>query len=300
MEGLPREIISASPTESAPHSKEWRRIIRVMASRKVVVFGSSIILVLTMVALFASLIAPCDPYKQNLRRRLEAPSRAHLLGTDALGRDELSRVIYGTRVSLQVGIVAVGTAAVIGLALGLLAGYFGGFVNTIIMRFIDALMAIPPIVLALTFAALLGGGLTNVMISVGIAMVPVYCRLMCGQVLSIKENDYVMAGRVFGASDLRVMLLYLLPNCFPPLIVLITLNMGQAILIEAGLSFLGLGIAPPGAAWGFMVSEGYRYLYTDPILSFAPGICIMLVVFSFNMVGDGLRDALDPRLRGVL
>lgn len=287
-------------TETLPRSSEWRRFIGVLASRNVVKFGAAVIVALIMVAIFASIIAPCDPYAQNLKRRLEQPSLEHLLGTDSLGRDELSRGIYGTRNSLQVGVVAVGTAAVVGLLLGLLAGYFGGWINTIIMRFTDALMSIPPIVLALAFAAALGGGLVNIMISVGIAMVPVYCRLMCGQVLSIKQSDYIVAGHVFGASHMRIMVQHLLPNCFPPLIVLITLNLGQAILIEAGLSFLGIGIAPPGAAWGSMVSDGYRYLYTNPILSFAPGLCIMLVVFSFNMVGDGLRDALDPRLRGVI
>jgi peptide/nickel transport system permease protein len=290
----------AGAIESLPPINEWRRFIRVLAGRKLVLFGVAVIAALLVLALFSSLIAPYDPYKQNLKRHLDQPSWEHWLGTDALGRDELSRIIFGTRISLQVGIVAVGTAAVAGLAMGLLAGYFGGWINTIIMRFIDALMAIPPIMLALAFAALLGGGLTNVMISVGISMVPVYCRLMCGQVLSVKQNDYILAGRVLGAGNLRIMLNHILPNCFPPLIVLITLNMGQAILIEAGLSFLGLGIAPPGAAWGSMINDGYRYLSTNPILSFSPGLCIMLVVFSFNMVGDGLRDALDPRLRGVL
>jgi ABC-type dipeptide/oligopeptide/nickel transport system permease subunit len=146
----------------------------------------------------------------------------------------------------------------------------------------------------------LGGGLTNLMISVGIAMLPVYCRLTCGMVLSTKENDYILAERSMGAGHLRIMLVHILPNIFPPLIVQMTLNMGQAILIEASLSFLGIGIAPPGAAWGAMVKDGYRYLLTNPILSFAPGLAIMLTVFSFNMVGDGLRDALDPRLRGKI
>jgi peptide/nickel transport system permease protein len=168
------------------------------------------------------------------------------------------------------------------------------------MRFIDALMTFPMILLALIFASLLGGGLKNVMIALGISLLPGYARIMCGQVLSVKETDYIIAEHALGARNLRVMLRHILPNCFPPMIVLITLQMGAAILAEAGLSFLGIGIEPPGAAWGAMVNDGYHYLITNPILSFAPGMAIMLVVFSFNMVGDGLRDALDPRLRGVI
>jgi len=265
-----------------------------------VVFAFAVILLLIITALFAPFLAPYDPYDQNLQIRYQQPSTDYWLGTDPLGRDELSRIIFGTRASLQVGLIAVGIAAVIGIALGLLAGYFNGFVNTIIMRLIDTLMAIPPLILALTFAAVLGGGLNSLMISVGIAMVPTYCRLTCSLTLSTKENDYIMAGYAMGASAQRIMLKHLLPNIFPPLIVLITLNMGQAILIEAALSFLGLGIAPPGAAWGSMVKAGYRDLLTNPILSFAPGLCIMLVVMAFNILGDGLRDALDPRLRGKI
>jgi ABC-type dipeptide/oligopeptide/nickel transport system permease subunit len=168
------------------------------------------------------------------------------------------------------------------------------------MRFIDALMAIPPIMLALSIGAALGGGLGNLMISLGIALIPTYARLMCGQVLTVKQSDYVTAGEVIGGNDLRIMMVHIFPNCLPPLIVLITLNLGTAILTEASLSFLGLGIRPPGAAWGSMVNDGYRYLLTNPILSFAPGFCIMLVVLGFNIAGDGLRDALDPRLRGTL
>jgi peptide/nickel transport system permease protein len=279
---------------------EWRRFTRVLSSRKIVVFGVIVIFILIIVAIFAPLIAPNDPYEQKLEHSLAQPSLEYLFGADSLGRDALSRVIFGSRVSLQVGLIAVGTAALIGMTLGLLAGYFGGWTNTIIMRLIDALMAVPPILLALAFAAALGSGLTNLMIAVGIAMVPVYCRLMCGMVLFTKQAEYITAERIIGACNLRIMLLHILPNCFPPLIVMITLSMGEAILIEAGLSFLGLGIAPPGAAWGSMVYDGYRYLLTNPILSFAPGFCIMLVVMSFNLVGDGLRDALDPRLRGIL
>lgn len=285
---------------SAPRYSELQRFFRVLFARKVVVAGTLTILILMVVAVFAPLVAPYDPYKQNLVNALEPPSWKHPFGTDPLGRDVLSRIIFGTRVSLQVGIISVGVAGLVGMTLGLVAGFLGGWINTLIMRFIDALMAIPPIILALAVAAALGGGLGNVMISLGIALVPTYCRLMCGQVLSIKQNDYILAGRVIGSGNLRLMLAHVLPNCFPPLIVLVTLNMGYAILAEAALSFLGIGIAPPGAAWGAMVNAGYRYLLSQPLLSVVPGLCIMLVVLSFNLAGDGLRDALDPRLRGVI
>jgi len=280
--------------------KGLKRFYRTFFGRKVVAFGLVVIVALVITAAFAPFIAPYDPYKQDLDKILQKPSAAHLLGTDTLGRDVLSRIIFGTRTSLLVGIVAIFMAASIGMSLGLVAGYFGGLVYTVIMRLIDALMTFPMILLALTIATVLGGGLKNIIIALGISLVPPYARLMCGQVLTVKQNDYVLAGRAMGAGNLRIMFRHVAPNCFPPLIVLMTMMMGSAILAEAGLSFLGIGIKPPGAAWGAMVSEGYRYLLTTPVLSFAPGIAIMLVVFAFNMVGDGLRDALDPRLRGAL
>jgi peptide/nickel transport system permease protein len=168
------------------------------------------------------------------------------------------------------------------------------------MRFIDALMALPPLLLILAIAAVLGGGIFNVLVAIGIGLLPTYCRLMCGQILTLKESDYITAAKAMGASNLRIMFRHLLPNSFPPLLVLITLNMGTAILMEASLSFLGIGISPPTATWGAMVTSGYRYLLTNPLLSNMPGICILLVVLAFNMVGDGLRDALDPRLRGII
>jgi len=286
--------------ELPPKASEFKRFVRVFFGRKVVIFGTVVILLFLLTAAFAPLIAPYDPYAQNLGKALESPSREHMLGTDPLGRDELSRIIYGTRISLAVGIISVGIAAIIGMALGLFAGYFGKITNTVIMRFIDAMMAIPPIMLALAIAAALGGGLWNVIISLGVALIPTQARLMRGQVLSVKQADYVTAGEVIGASDLRIMTLHIVPNCLPPLIVLITLNLGVAILSEASLSFLGVGIKPPAAAWGAMVNDGYRYLLSNPVLSFAPGFCVMLIVIAFNLVGDGLRDALDPRLRGTL
>ncbi len=291
-----------SPTflEAPPHVSELRRTMRVMFSRKVVIFGVVIIILMVIAAAFAPWLAPYDPYKTSLKEALQPASRAHILGTDSLGRDTLSRIIYGSQTSLMVGLVSIFIAATLGMTLGLIAGYYSGAVNIIIMRFIDSLMAFPMILLALVIASVLGGGLGNVMIAIGIGLTSVYARLMCGQVLSVKENDYILAANASGASNLFIMMRHIVPNCFPPLIVLITMQMGMAILTEAGLSFLGIGISPPGAAWGAMVSDGYKYLLTMPILSFAPGIAIMLVVFAFNMIGDGLRDALDPRLRGTL
>lgn len=295
-----RPAISDIFLEAPPHVSEFRRIIRVMFSRKVVLFGTFVIIVLVIVAVFAPWLAPYDPYQTNLPEALQPPSASHLLGTDSLGRDTLSRIIYGSRTSLTVGVVSIFIAASLGMTLGLLAGYYSGFPNIIIMRFIDSLMSVPMILLALVIASMLGGGLTNVIIAIGISLTAIYGRLMCGQVLTVKECDYVIAARASGASDISIMIKHVLPNCFPPLIVLVTMQMGLAILSEAGLSFLGIGITPPGAAWGAMVSDGYKYLLKSPILSFAPGLAIMLIVFSFNMVGDGLRDALDPRLRGTL
>jgi ABC-type dipeptide/oligopeptide/nickel transport system permease subunit len=271
-----------------------------MFSRWVVVGGTFIILALIATAIFAPLIAPYGSNEQDLNNILAQPSKSHLLGTDELGRDLITRVIYGSRISLLVGAVAVTIAGVIGMGLGLVAGYLGGWTNTIIMRFIDGLLALPPLVLMLAIASVLGGGLINVLIALGIGMMPTYCRLMCGQVITLKESDYITAARVIGANDLRIMFRHLLPNSFPPLFVLITINLGTAIMMEASLSFLGVGITPPTATWGAMVSSGYRFLLTNPIISFTPGIAILLVVLSFNMAGDGLRDALDPRLRGMI
>ena len=297
-------VSSASPEGTAsanpPHYSEVRRILKVMFTRKLVLIGVIIVVLMAFVAVFAHWMAPYSPYETNLKQALQPISSEHLLGTDALGRDLLSRLIYGSRTSLIVGFVSIAIAASLGMTLGMLAGFFGGKVNMIIMRFIDALMAFPMILLALVVASLLGGGLVNIMIAIGIALTSVYARLTCGQVLSIKELDYITASRAAGGKSLFIIMRHIFPNCFPPLIVLVTMQMGSAILAEAGLSYLGVGIAPPGAAWGAMVNDGYKYLLKMPMLSFAPGVAIMLVVFAFNMVGDGLRDALDPRLRGLV
>lgn len=285
---------------NSTRTAKMRRFFRVLFHRKIVLAGAIIILLLFIMAIFAPIISPHDPYAQNLSQALKQPSAEHWLGTDQLGRDVLSRIIYGARVSLLVGFVSVAIAAVIGVFLGMVAGYFGRMIDAFIMRIIDALMSIPPLMLAVAVGAMLGGGLKNVIISLGVSLIPTYARLMRGQVLSVKQSDYVMAGEVIGSNSFRIMFKHVLPNCLSPLIVLMTMNVGVAILAEASLSFLGLGIAPPGAAWGAMVTDGYRYLLSNPLLSLAPGLWIMLVVLAYNIVGDGLRDALDPRLRGTI
>jgi peptide/nickel transport system permease protein len=287
-------------TRVKPRGSSFRRLTRVFLSRGLVTFGIAVILVFIVTAIFAPLIAPYDPYKQDLDSSLLQPEKSHLLGTDILGRDTLSRLIYGSRTAIIVGVLVVGIAAGVGVTLGAIAGYFGKMTFLVIMRIMDALMSMPMILLALVIGSLLGGGLKNVIIALGIALVPGYARMMCGQTLSIKENDYITAAHTLGASNLRIVLRHIIPNGFPPLIVMMTMQLGSTILAEAGLSFLGLGIKPPGAAWGAMISDGYQYILRNPALSFAPGLAVMLVVFSFNMVGDGLRDALDPRLRGLL
>jgi peptide/nickel transport system permease protein len=297
---VPECASSTEISELPPRTSELRHFLRVFMRRKLVVFGAVIIILFLITAAFAPFLAPYGPNYQQLDQVLKSPSKAHLLGTDYVGRDTLSRIIYGSRNSLMVGVVALAIAAIIGMAAGMFAGYFGGWVNIIIMRMVDALMSFPMILLALLISALLGGGLKNVMIAIGVAMIPGYARLMCGMVLSTREADYILAERSLGSGNTRILFGHVLPNCFPPLIVLITIQIGAAILAEAGLSYLGIGITPPAPAWGAMVNDGYKYLMTTPLLCFAPGMAIMLVVFAFNMVGDGLRDALDPRLRGLL
>ncbi len=283
-----------------PRFNELKRFSRVFFGRGLVVFGTIVIIVFLIASVFGGWIAPYDPNLSNLDEDLAPPSTSHLLGTDNIGRDTLSRLIVGARTSLFVGVIALSIAAILGMALGMIAGYFGGIINAFIMRIVDVIMSFPMIVAALLIAGILGGGILNVMIAIGISMIPGYARLMCGMVQSAKEADYVMAEQSLGTSNFRLMLRHILPNCFPPILVMATMNIGVAILSEAGLSYLGIGLRPPAPSWGSMVSYGYAYLTTDPLLSFAPGLCIMAVVFAFNMVGDGLRDALDPRLRGVL
>jgi peptide/nickel transport system permease protein len=294
------ETVERDFSPVAPRVNEFRRFTRVFFSRWLVRIGLVLTILSLILAIFAPLIAPYDPDKENLKQTFMQPSSQHLLGTDSHGRDTLSRVIYGARVSVTVAFGSILLSAILGITLGVAAGYFGGWTYTIIMRFTDAMMAFPSMLFALAISAMLGGGLFNIILALGISLEPSFCRLMCAQVLTVKEREFITAEKSIGSNHLRIIALHVVPNGFPALIVQVSLWMGWAILTEAGLSFLGVGIAPPTASWGNMISEGYRYLVKSPILSFAPGLVCMMTVFGYNMIADGLRDALDPSLRGKL
>jgi peptide/nickel transport system permease protein len=277
-------------------------LLRRIWLRKSAAIGLVGVVIISVVAVFSPLIAPQDPNRQDLFARLQPPNAEHLLGTDNFGRDQLSRLIFGARISLTVGVVAVLIAAALGSLLGLVAGYFGGLVDNLLMRLIDVLMAFPTLLLAIVFLAMLGqrvGGLLNIMIAVGIASTPHFARLVRGQVLSIKQLDYVEAARALGGSAGRLMTRHILVNSLSPIIIYATLRIATVILTEASLSFLGLGVSPPTPTWGGMVAEGTKLLQRAPWLSLIPGVAIMMTVLAFNLFGDGLRDALDPRLRGI-
>lgn len=288
------------PDEPVEKYSELRRTVAVFFGRPLPVVGLVIITLFIIITIFGPWIAPYGPTEMDVMNSLKHPSGEHLLGTDEIGRDTLSRLIYGARTSLFIGIVVISVSTSIGIILGLVAANSRGIPHNIIMRITDGLMSFPNIILALLIAGLLGGGLQNIIIALTVGMIAPVIRITCGMALSVKENDYVIAARSMGASNLRIMLSEILPNCFAPILVMMTMGIGSTILAEAGLSFLGVGITPPTPVWGRMVNDGYKYLLTNPELSVAPGLAVMMVVFGFNMMGDGLRDALDPRLRGVI
>lgn len=271
----------------------WRRLLR----NRSAVAGGVLVLALAIVAVAAPLLAPYDPLAPSLEDRLSPPSAAHWLGTDDLGRDILSRIIFGARVSLQVGILAVALALVAGAFLGIIAGYYGGLLDNLIMRIMDVMLAFPSVLLAIAIVAIMGPSLGNAMIAIGIVSIPVYARIVRSSTLQVKASEYVEAARALGGSDVRVIFRHVLPNCMAPLIVQATLGIATAILDAAGLSFLGLGAQPPTPEWGAMLSGGRAFLRIAPWVTAFPGIAIVLLVMGFNMFGDGLRDALDPRLK---
>ena len=248
-------------------------------------------------AILAPLIAPADPLAQELGARLEPPSAAHWLGTDQLGRDILSRLLYGSRISLVIGLVVVASAGVFGTLVGIVAGYASGLVDEALMRFTEVFLAFPPLILAMAIAGALGPSLTNAIIAIAAVTWAVYARLARGQVLSLRRREYIEAARSIGASRVRILLRHLLPNALAPLLVQASFDMGSAIIAAAGLSFIGFGAQPPTPEWGVMISEGRNFISTEPWLSLFPGLAILFAVGAFNVLGDGLRDALDPRLR---
>ncbi len=284
---------STNPLAAFLRDPLWQRL----AKRKSALVGLAIVLFMVFVAVFAPLLAPYDPTAQSWTAVRKAPSAAHWFGTDEAGRDILSRIIWGARASLMAGLTSVGIAMAIGVPLGLAAGFLGGLVDGFISRFTDAMLACPFLILAIALAAFLGPSLTNAMLAIGITATPFFIRLTRGQVLSIKGEDYVEAARAMGNPRWRVAARHILPNILPQLMVQATLTIATAIIAEASMSFLGLGLQPPAPSWGSMLNSAQRFLSNAPWMALWPGIAIFATVLSFNLLGDGLRDALDPRSR---
>ncbi len=272
--------------------------LRRFRKNKLAIVGAVIIGTMILLALFAPLIAPYDPISQDLEHLLESESATHLMGTDDLGRDVLSRIIYGTRISLQASIYAVGIAFLIGVPVGLLSGYYRGFWDEwVIMRITDAVQAFPFLILALALAATLGAGLGNAMLAIGIGFSPAFIRIVRAQVMTVTNQEYIQAAKAIGARDGRILLRHVLPNSMAPLLVQTTLAMAAAILAEASLSFLGLGVQPPTPSWGQMLNVAQGYITFAPWLAYWPGLAIFFAVLAFNLLGDGVREALDPKVK---
>jgi peptide/nickel transport system permease protein len=285
------------PTLGHPHARRVPDWVRALLRTRLVPLGLLIVFAIMLLALTADILTPYDPNEQHYSSVLKPPSADFPLGTDDLGRDVYSRVAYGSRISLEVGVIAVSIGVVVGTVVGLSAGYYGGLVEDVLMRTMDAVRAFPALVLALSINAVLGPGIANVMVAVGVVSVPTFARLAHGQVLSVREREYITAARVSGVGPPRIMLVHILPNIASPIIVQASLGAAFAILAEAALSFLGLGVRPPTPSWGSLLRTGYQYLQVAPWLALAPGLAIFLAVLAFNLIGDGLRQALDPRLK---
>jgi peptide/nickel transport system permease protein len=292
VEGLTEQV--KTPVQQSLFQVIWRRLRK----DKLALLGAFWLIFVILVSLLAPILAPHDPLEINLRLRLlPIGTPGHFLGTDDLGRDILSRLIWGGRISLLVGFSAVLFAMTAGTLIGLLTGFYGGWLDTIIMRLIDILMAFPAILLALAIVAALGPGLEHAMLAVAIVGIPYYTRIVRGSVLALREREYILAAHALGSDKWHIIATHLFPNSLPPLIIAATLDVGWMIMFAAGLSFLGLGAQPPAAEWGIMLSEGHKFIRLAPHASIVPGLAIFLVVLSLNFLGDGLRDALDPHLR---
>ena len=287
IESIPKTL----PRELSPARRALLRLVR----RRGAMLGLAIVLAFVLIAFFAPLIAPQDPLLTSWSAVRKAPSAQYLFGTDEIGRDVLSRVIWGARASLLAGLVSMSIAMALGVPIGLLAGYMGGWVDGVISRFTDAMLAVPFLILAIALAAFLGPSLTNAMLAIGVSATPVFIRLTRGQVLAVKVEDFVEAARAVGNPHWRIALRHILPNILPPLIVQATLAIAAAVIAEASLSFLGLGQQPPAPSWGSMLNTAKNYVDNAPWMAIWPGMSIFLLVLSFNLLGDGLRDALDPK-----
>jgi peptide/nickel transport system permease protein len=291
-------VDAPSAPVSAPRFRDrrWALLKRALTARGAPL-GGLVLGVVVLVALLAPLISPYDPLQQDLMNALKAPTAAHWLGTDDLGRDIVARVFYGTRVSLIAGLASVGIAVVAGSLLGLVAGFAGGWLDSVLMRLIDAVLSFPGLVLALALGAVMGAGLLGVVIALGVVYTPTFARLMRGQVLTVREREFVQAARVLGAPGWRIVRQHVLPNVATPIVVQASLSIAFAILAEASLSFLGLGVRPPEPSWGGMINQGRGYLQQAPWIVFGPGAALFVTVLGLNFVGDAIRDALDPRIR---
>jgi peptide/nickel transport system permease protein len=274
-----------------------RKFIRRLSRSRSVVAGAGVLTIVLFLTLLAPVLSPYDPVQMAPRDRLQAPSVEHIFGTDDFGRDVFTRVLYGGRLSLQVGLISVGIACTIGTILGIISGYYGRTADVVIMRLMDMMLAFPGILLALAIVAVLGKSLPNVMIAVGISTIPLFTRIVRASTLSVKQTDYVEAARALGCSDRRIMWRHILPNIITPIIIIATNGVAGAIISGAALSFLGLGAQPPTPEWGIMLSEGRVYLRAATWVTTFPGLAIMITVLSINLLGDGLRDILDPRLK---
>ena len=276
---------------------QWKLMLGRFKKNKRALYGFWMVILCLLVAVLAKWIAPYDPIEQNMEIMLEGPSWSHPFGTDEFGRDILSRIIHGTQISLMTGFVGVLLAVVIGVALGTISGYFGGLADSLIMRIMDIFMAFPSFLLALAIVSVLGPGMVNVMIAIGIFSVPTFARLSRSSVIAIKDKEYIEAVKAMGGSHFHIIVKHVIPNSIAPIIVLSTMRIATAIITAAGLSFLGMGAQPPTPEWGAMLSTGREYLRVAPHVSTMPGLAIMFLVLGFNMLGDGLRDALDPKMK---
>lgn len=277
----------------------WETLLQTARRKPLGAISVALIAILVLAAVFADVVAPYDPLRQSILERLKAPSAHHLLGTDELGRDVLSRLIHGARISIWIGLMAVTLGTGIGAIIGLITGYWGGVVDLVLQRIMDSIMAFPTLILAMAILAMLGQGTTNAMLAIAITIIPGNSRVIRGAVLSVKQNQYVEAARAMGCTDLRIVLRHVLPNVGAPIVILVSVWMGNAVLVETSLSFLGLGTVPPNPSWGSMLSgAGRTYMEQAPWLAIFPGAAISLLVLAFNLLGDTLRDIWDPRLRG--